>query len=66
MSHLPDGNEGKTPLMIAAQNASEPIVKVLNLRTVYPITSFNACVNFKPLGFTTKSISCEDNKSFRQ
>ena len=28
MSHLPDGNEGRTPLMIAAQNASEPIVKV--------------------------------------
>ena len=28
MSHLPDGNEGRTPLMMAAQNDSESIVKV--------------------------------------
>ena len=28
MSHLPDANEGRTPLAMAAQNAWEPIVKV--------------------------------------
>ena len=28
MSHLPDGNEGRTPLMLAAQDGSEQMVKV--------------------------------------
>ena len=30
LSHLPDANEGRTPLMIAAQNASHKMLEVIS------------------------------------
>ena len=41
-SHLPDANEGRTPLMIAAQNAAHPIVKVQFITHVYII--YHICI----------------------